>query len=119
MCSVHSLLDDTSALQDRQPISNQAPSPQSLPVIENEGANSNQTAASVSKRAAKATFTPNDCVRLIHARTILDHHYDQRINSAQTKLQFVTEKYNNGFDVPAKFVDGSANDIHFEPLHSN
>ena len=54
---------------------------------------------------------------MIYARTILDNHYDQRINSAQTKLQFVFEKYNDGFDdVLAKFVDGAANDIHFDPL---
>ena len=38
------------------------------------------------------------------------------INSAQTKVQFVVEKNNDGFDVLAKFVDGAANDIHFDPL---
>ena len=72
--------------------------------------------AASQSRAPKAHFTPNDCARLIYARTILDHHYDQRINSAQTKMQFVVEKFNDGFDVPAKFVDGVANDLHFDPL---
>jgi hypothetical protein len=47
----------------------------------------------------------HDCARLIYARTILDHHYDQQIDSAQTKLQFVVEKYNDGFDVLVKFGD--------------
>ena len=74
--------------------------------------------AASQSRAPKAHFTPNDCARLIYARTILDHHYDQRINSAQTKLQFVVEKYNDGFDVLAKYVNGAANDIHFDPLPS-
>ena len=113
MSSVHFILDNTSAPEDGQDqVSFKFP--QSLPLIEDVGANANQTGAG--KRATKASFTPNDCVRFIHARTILDHHYDQRINSAQTKLQFFSEKYNQGCDVPAKFVDGAANDIHFEPL---
>ena len=71
--------------------------------------------AASQSRAPKAHFTPNDCARLIYARTILDHHYDQRINSAQTKSH-VVEKYNDGFEVVAKFIDGAANDIHFDPL---
>ena len=33
--------------------------------------------AASQSRAPKAHFTPNDCARLIYARTILDHHYDQ------------------------------------------
>ena len=114
MSSVHFILDNTSAPEDGQDqVSFKFP--QSLPLIEDVGANANQTGAG--KRATKASFTPNDCVRFIHARTILDHHYDQRINSAQTKLQFVTEKYNHGCGVQAKYVDGSAHDNHFGPLH--
>ncbi len=33
-------------------------------------------------------------------------------------MRFVVEKYNDGFDVPVKFVDGAANDFHFDPLPS-
>jgi hypothetical protein len=35
------------------------------------------------------------------------------------QILFVTEKYNDGCDVPAKFVNATANDILFDPLPSN
>jgi hypothetical protein len=97
--SVDSLLDTTNPIDGGRAITNQGLC-STTPVVDNGGGKANSGAAG--KRTPKAHFTPNDCARLIHARTILDHHYDQRITSAQTKMQFVTEKYNDGFDVPAK-----------------
>ncbi len=111
-----SLVDTTNPNDGGTAITNQGLR-STTPVVDNGGGKANSGAAGKA-RTPKAHFTANDCARLIHARTILDHHYDQRINSAQTKMQFVTDKYNHGFDVPAKFVDGAANDIHFDPLLS-
>ena len=95
--SVDYLLDKTNPCDDGTATTNQGLR-STTPVLDNGGGKANPGAAG--KRTAKAHFTPNDCVRLIHARTILDHHYNQQINSAQTKMQFVTEKYNDDFDVP-------------------
>ena len=53
------------------------------------------------------------------ARTFLDKHYNQRINSAQTKMQFVTESYNEGFVMPAALLVGAEKDIVFGPLPAN
>ena len=110
--SVGSLLDNSDPRNGGKAITNQG-------LVDGGGGGINpggaDKKAAAQSRAPKAHFTQNDCARLIYARTILDHHYDQRINSAQTKMQFVVEKYNDGFEVLAKFVDGAANDIHFDP----
>ncbi len=47
------------------------------------------------------------------ARTFLDKHYYQQINSAQTKLQFVTENFNGGFVMPAALLVGEEKNIAF------
>ncbi len=111
--SVDSMLDDSDLRNDGKEITNQG-------LVDDWGGKANQGGAGKKavnqSRAPKAHFTPNDTARLIYARTILDHHYDQRINSAQTKMKFVVQKYNDRFDVLAKFIDGAANDIHFDPL---
>ena len=111
--SVGSLLDNSDPRNGGIAITNQG-------LVDDGGGKANQGGAGKKavnqSRAPKAHFTPNDCARLIYARTILDHHYDQRINSAQTKMKFVVEKYNDRFDVLAKFIDGAANDIHFDEI---
>ena len=53
------------------------------------------------------------------ARNFLDKHYDQRINSAQTRMQFVTESYNEGFVMPVALLVGAESDIVFGPLPAN
>lgn len=79
----------------------------------------NADGSAASTRAPKAHFSYEDSRRLICARTLLDYHYDQRINSAQTKQQFVTEKYNDGFDMPSSLMVGAESDIRFEALPPN
>jgi hypothetical protein len=49
------------------------------------------------------------------ARTFLDKHYDQRINSAQTKIYFIAESFNGGFFMPAALLVGEEKDIIFGP----
>jgi hypothetical protein len=53
------------------------------------------------------------------AKTFLDKHYDQRINSAQTKMQFVTDSYKEGFVMPAALLVGAEKDIVFGWLQTN
>jgi hypothetical protein len=71
------------------------------------------------KTSNRAQFSFDYTRRLIMARTFLDKHYDQRINSAQTKMQFVTDSYNEGFVMPAALLVGAEKDIVFGRLQTN
>ena len=70
---------------------------------------------SSSKAAARAHFSFETTRWLIMARTFLDKHYDQRINSAQTKIYFIAESFNGGFFMPAALLVGEEKDIIFGP----
>jgi hypothetical protein len=70
-----------------------------------------------SSNAPRAQFSEEEVIRLIYARTALDHEFQQHVNSSTGKWSMIADKFNNGFTVSKdKLAAGAVDDVSFGPL---
>ena len=75
------------------------------------------TTSSGEGEKGKTQYSDDDTVRLIYARTYLDHEFNQHVNNRDGKWAMIQNIYNAGFIFPmSKLSPQPPEDVRFDPL---